>query len=75
MICDWCAQAADFASGRDGAPIEEGEGLRYAYELAAKMHTRCPGCTCQHRPIQIKPNLPYPPTPESRVRAAEMMRR
>jgi hypothetical protein len=75
MICDWCKHAADFASGRDGTPIEEGAGLAYAYELAAKMHGRCDGCCCQHRPITIIPNLPYPPTLESRVRAAEMMRR
>lgn len=60
MICDWCAHAADFASGRDETPIEAGAGLAYAYELAAKMHDRCTGCGCQHRPMEIRPTLPEP---------------
>jgi hypothetical protein len=72
MICDWCRHAADFASGRDRTPIEEGQGLAYAYDMAAKMHSRCTGCNCQHRPLTITPNLPEQPTPESLARLQMM---
>lgn len=74
MICRSCAVAADFASGRDGTPIEDGLGLENAAQLAAKLHGRCDGCDCQHRVREIRANLPAEVTDESMARFEEMIR-
>jgi hypothetical protein len=55
VICQPCRDAADLASGRAVAPIDDGAGLQHAYEQVAELHARCPGCDCQHRWREIHP--------------------